>query len=159
MRTTRLGITITFTPPNAEGIDQAHDPEDMLHYLQEAMQNVQQANFKVWHQMAGHIEEDGEPSQETIEACDRAINFQMNADTAKTILSHPQTIQAMLLTFGQILAKQNTPQAEGEVAGEAMGQVPGGVAGEAAEDAAPEPDPDGDDEDPGLSGEGGELVN
>lgn len=106
MKNTRLALIITFTPPDGAEITDTTTPEDLKLMLHEAAGVAGQdfvEDVAIWQTMKGSIEED-ELQDDSIDKLDRSIIHQMSVDQAKVILTSRQTIEAMLMMFGQLSA-------------------------------------------------------
>jgi len=107
MKNTRLALIITFTPNEGDEITATTTPEELKTMLFEAALARTPEDFiknvAIWQTMKGSIEED-ELQDDSIDKLDRSIIHQMSVDQAKVILTSRQTIEAMLMMFGQLSA-------------------------------------------------------
>lgn len=105
MKTTRLALIITFTPPEDVVITDATTPDDLKLMLFDAA-NANSAkgfieNVAIWQTMKGSIEED-EQLDDSINKLDRSIIHQMSVDQARVIMTSRATVEALMMTFAQL---------------------------------------------------------
>lgn len=109
MKITRIALTVTFTPALLRGktIEKGVSGHDLKLLLYDAMHSMNREEFAktvgVWDMLKGDIEEQ-DVTENSLELLDRTIIHQMNVDQAKTILTNPQTLEAMLLVFSKLSA-------------------------------------------------------
>jgi hypothetical protein len=106
-----MAITLTFTPDaTLEELAAKKDLSSMLELLYLAVNEPigDVHAMKIWHQLGGQFECEDDASEEVlkemVEKVDRSLIYQMDVDKAKVMLTHPNTLQAMLATFGQIMS-------------------------------------------------------
>lgn len=129
MKQVRMAVTITFSPGKTlEALKEDKGLEAMLALLYHQVQSMAYEDFvedtKIWHQIAGQFQcEESAPQEvidDLIEKCDRSMIFQMDVDKARVMLTHPNTLQAMLTTFASVMG---TDRKEFEVDPDAVEEI------------------------------------
>ena len=104
----RIALTITIsTGASDPEITQETTNEELLKILYRAARGQPVERFiedvALWHCLSGYKDIEEEPNEKDIETLDKQLIHSMALQRAQTLLASPQLMQAMLLTFSQLL--------------------------------------------------------
>ena len=105
----RIALTITFSPGELDAeVNQNTTNAELINLLCMAARGKSQESFvedvAIWHCLAGYKETtDGIVNEKDVETLDKQLVHTMALQRAQTLLASPQLLQAMLLTFSQLI--------------------------------------------------------